>query len=95
VGVGVQWAIAVNALSFVVSFLAVRAVRVGAVRAQPVAPAIESDFAPTPAVTVDPVSTEPPTASAPPRAVRRECLDGMRVIAGLPLVLAVFVTAAS
>jgi MFS family permease len=92
VGVGVQWAIAVNALSFVVSFIAIRAVRVGPVPAQPAAPAIESNLEATPAVTVDPVRTEPPTG-APERSVRREFLDGMRVIGRIPVVVAVFVTA--
>jgi MFS family permease len=92
VGIGVQWAIGVNALSFVVSFLAVRAVRVGAVPAQPAAPAIESNLAATSAVTVDPVNTEPPTG-APQRSVRREFFDGLRVIGRVPIVLAVFVTA--
>jgi MFS family permease len=92
VGIGVQWAVAVNALSFVVSFLAVRAVRVGTVPAQPVAPAVESNLAVTPAVTLDPVSAEPPTG-APRRSVRHELVDGMRVIGRNPLVLAVFVNA--
>jgi MFS family permease len=91
VGIGVQWAIAINALSFVVSFIAIRAVRVGAVPAQAAAPPIESDLPAARGVAADPVSTGPTTA--PRRSIRRELLDGLRFIAHNPIVLAVFVNA--
>jgi MFS family permease len=92
VSIGVQWAIAINALSFVVSFVAIRAVRVGVVPAQPAAPAIESDPAAVQVITTDPLTATPPI-SAPRRSVGRDLLDGVRVILRYPVVLAVFVNA--
>jgi MFS family permease len=90
VGVGVPWAIAVNAVTFVVSYLAIRSVRFGSAPGK----STVDDAGPAPAaIEVSPTATEEVTPPAGKTSVRREFLEGLRFIGRQRLVLASLVTA--
>jgi MFS family permease len=97
VTVGVQWAITVNAVSFVVSYVAIRSVRPAPVpRASRTRAsendAIEAALEEQAAVSLDPIAAEAPTGAGE-TSVGQEFRAGLRLMRRHPLIRASLVTA--